>query len=90
MRRKLRGSDDGDRQMVQILAAVLSDGLSTVDAACAEALENGVHSAPVILNILARAKDNAAILPVFTPEALRLNLPPLANCHRYDQLRKAS
>jgi hypothetical protein len=28
IRRKLAGSDDGDRQMVKILAAVLTDGLS--------------------------------------------------------------
>jgi hypothetical protein len=76
--------------MVQILSAVLSDGLSAVDAACAEAIEQGALSAPVILNILARTKDGVPILPIFTPEALRLNLPPLADCHRYDQLRKAS
>jgi hypothetical protein len=30
VRRKLRGSDDGDRQMVAILAAVLEDGLAAV------------------------------------------------------------
>jgi len=32
VRRKLAGSNDGDRQMVKILAAVLSDGLSEIDA----------------------------------------------------------
>jgi hypothetical protein len=49
VRRKLAGSDDGDRQMVKILAAVLSDGLpAVVEAACAEALAEGVHSADVI------------------------------------------
>jgi transposase len=90
VRRKLRGSDDGDRQMVQILSAVLSDGLPAVDAACAEAIDQGVTSTPVILNILARTKDSAPILPVFTPEALRLTMPPTADCSRYDQLRKAS
>ena len=31
MRRKLAGSDDGDRQMVKILAAVLTDGLAAVE-----------------------------------------------------------
>src|SRR5215208_3070354 len=31
VRRKLRGSDDGDRQMVKILSAVLSDGLAAVE-----------------------------------------------------------
>ena len=38
VRRKLRGFDDGDRQMVKILSAVLSDGLAAVEAACAAAL----------------------------------------------------
>jgi transposase len=38
MRRKLQGSDDGDRQMVKVLSAVLTDGLAAVEAACAEAL----------------------------------------------------
>jgi hypothetical protein len=45
VRRRLKGSDDGDRQMVKILAAALSDGLAAVEAACAEALADGVHSA---------------------------------------------
>jgi hypothetical protein len=35
VRRKLAGSDDGDRQMVAILAAALTDGLRAVEAACA-------------------------------------------------------
>ena len=47
VRRKLAGADDGDRQMVDILTAVLSDGLPAVEAACAEALREGVHSADV-------------------------------------------
>ena len=56
IRRKLAGSDDGDRQMVKILAAVLTDGLPAVEAACAQALAEGVHSADVVLNILARRR----------------------------------
>src|SRR3954449_2414777 len=50
-RRKLAGSADGDRQMVRILAAVLSDGLGAVEAACVEALREGGPSADVVLNI---------------------------------------
>jgi len=42
--------------MVDILGAVLTDGLDAVEAACAEALADGVHSADVILNILARRR----------------------------------
>jgi hypothetical protein len=41
VRRKLRTAPDGDRQMVDILGAVLSDGLPAVEAACAEALGRG-------------------------------------------------
>ena len=87
VRRKLAGSDDGDRQMVAILAAVLTDGLPAVDAACAEALENGVHSADVILNILARRRDPEPSAIIATPQALRLRHAPIADCARYDQLR---
>ena len=57
VRRKLAGAGDGDRQMVDILTAVLSDGLPAVEAACAEALREGVHSADVVLNILARQRE---------------------------------
>jgi transposase len=89
VRRKLKGSNDGDRQMVAILSAVLADGLSCVEAACAEALEHGVHSADVILNILARKRDPAPAATIMTPEALRLRHAPVADCGRYDGLRRA-
>ena len=88
VRRKLAGVDDGDRQMVTILAAVLSDGLSAVEAACAAALRENVHSADVILNILARRREPAAPLSIVTPEALRLRVEPAADCTRYDRLRR--
>ncbi len=51
VRRKLAVADDGNRQMVDILTAVLTDGLPAVEAACAEAIDHGVHSADVVLNI---------------------------------------
>jgi len=54
VQRKLARVPNGDRQMVDILGAVLIDGLEAVEAACSEALGEGVHSADVILNILAR------------------------------------
>jgi hypothetical protein len=90
VRRKLRGSDDGDRQMVKVLSAVLSDGLVAVEAACTEALAGGVHSADVILNILARQRDTGPAATILTPDALRLRHAPIADCARYDSLRKAS
>jgi transposase len=89
VRRKLAAADDGDRQMVDILAAVLSDGLPAVELACCEALRNGVHAASVILNILARRRQPAAPITIMTPDALRLRHEPTADCARYDSLRRA-
>jgi hypothetical protein len=89
IRRKLSASDDGDRQFVKILAAVLTDGLSAVEAACAQALAEGVHSADVVLNILARQNDPGPAPPIHTPAALRLHHAPVADCARYDSLRSA-
>ncbi|NLA35239.1 MAG: transposase family protein, partial [Actinobacteria bacterium] len=89
VRRKLAAVQDGDRQMVEILTAVLSDGLSAVEAACADALRQGVHSADVIINILARRREPAAAITIMTPDALRLHHEPAADCARYDSLRRA-
>ena len=90
LRRKLQGSDDGDRQMVKVLSAVLTDGLAAVEAACAEALADGVHSADVVLNILSRRRDPDPAITILTPDALRLQHLPIADCARYDSLRRAS
>lgn len=90
IRRKLCGVPDGDRQMVKILGAVLGDGLEAVESACAEALADGVHSADVVLNILARRREPEPPGPIMTPEALRLAHEPAADCGRYDNLRRAA
>jgi transposase len=90
VRRKLKAVPDGDRQMVEVLSAVLTDGLAAVEAACAEALREGVHSADVILNILARQRDPGPPVTIMTPEALKLRHEPVADCARYDSLRRAS
>ena len=89
VRRKLAGAPGGDRQMVDILSTVLSDGLPAVEAACSEALREGVHSADVILNILARRREPAMAMPILTPEGLQLRHEPHADCARYDRLRRA-
>ena len=88
IRRKLAGSADGDRQMVRILATVLSDGLTAVEAACAEALREATHSADVVINILARHREPAPPMTILTPDALRLTHAPVADCARYDSLRR--
>ena len=88
VRRKLAGADEGNRQMVDILTAVLTDGLPAVEAACAEATAQGVHSADVVLNILARHRNPGPPATVLTPAALTLRHAPIADCARYDNLRR--
>jgi len=88
VRRKLAGADDGNRQMVDILTAVLTDGLPAVEAACAEALGQGVHSADIVLNILARQRTTGPPATILTPAALALRHAPIADCARYDNLRR--
>ena len=88
VQRKLERQPGGDRQMVEILSAVLSDGIGAVEAACAEALSHNVHSAGVVLNILARHREPPLPLTITTPNALRLACEPAADCDRYDSLRR--
>src|SRR6202165_810151 len=88
VRRKLTSADDGNRQMVDILNAVLTDGLPAVEAACAEAIVQGVHSADVVLNILARQRDPGPPATIITQAALTLRHAPIADCARYDNLRR--
>jgi len=88
IRRKLADADDGNRQMVDILTAVMTDGLPAVEAACAEAIAQGVHSADVVLNILARQRNPDPPPAILTPAALRLRHAPIADCARYDNLRR--
>src|SRR5260370_20883627 len=86
VRRKLAGAHDGNRQMVDILTAVLTDGLLAVEVACTEAIAHGVHSADVVLNILARQRDPGPPATILTPAPLTPPIPPLAPCSRYDHL----
>ena len=88
VRRKLATADDGNRQMVDILTAVLTDGLPAVEAACGEAIAHGVHSADVVLNILTRQRNPAPLVTILTPAALTLRHAPIADCARYDNLRR--
>jgi transposase len=90
IRRKLAGANDGNRQMVDVLTAVITDGLPAVEAACAEAIAQGVHSADVVLNILARQRNPDPPVTIMTPAALTLHHAPIADCARYDNLRRTN
>jgi hypothetical protein len=83
--------------MVQILSMIPIDGLDAVDAACAEALSEGVPAASVVINILARHREPPPPLAIDTPAAsrwkracgtTRLACEPVADCKRYDSLRR--
>lgn len=88
VRRRLAAHGDGDRQMVGILAAVTTDGLEAVEAACTEALAGGPVSRDVVLNILTRQRQPAPPANITTPDALQLRHEPVADCARYDSLRR--
>ena len=59
-------------------------------ALSAAAIAHSVHSADVVLNILARHRDPEPAATILTPDALRLRHAPIADCARYDRLRRAS
>ena len=72
---------------MRVLAAVLDDGLEAVDEAVREALDAGLSSDDLILNILARRREPPRPAGITTSEALQLRHPPIADCARYDRLR---
>jgi hypothetical protein len=43
---------------------------------------------PIVLNILARQRDPAPPANILTPDALTLRHAPIADCARYDNLRR--
>jgi transposase len=87
VRHLLAGHADGDRQFVKILTAVPDAGLDAVEAACSAALSDGLFSADVVLNWLARQHEDAPPEPILTPASLTLGIEPIADCARYDALR---
>ena len=90
VRAKLTQHVDGDRQFVKVLGAVLDHGLTAVEIACAEALEAGLAAGDVILTILARRRQPPPPPSITTPDALRLNIEPVADCGRYDSIRRVA
>ncbi len=88
VRQMLKSVPDGDRQMVKILSAALTDGIPAVEAACTEALEAGLCSSDVVLNALSRQRQPSPPPPIVVPDALTLRQQPVADCARYDILRR--
>ena len=69
-------------------SAVQTDGVKAVEAVCTEALSHNVHSTGVVLTILARHREPPQPLTITTPGALRLSCEPIADCNRYESLRR--
>ena len=87
LRSRLKGSNDGDRQMVKILTAATIDGLDALEVAASGALAQGVTSADVVLNILARSRSAPMEPTIEAPVHLKLSIEPEADPGRYDALR---
>ena len=79
---------DWDRQYVGILQTVPLYGREAVEAACSKALNAGVFSKEVVLNLLNRGQEDADAEPIEPPGHLILKQPPVADCQRYDRLRQ--
>lgn len=85
VREQLMKTAQGDRAFVQILQAIRDHGLEPVSVACTLVLEQGVVSAPIILNHLSRLISPVrSVAQVAT--TLGLSVLPTANCQRYDSL----
>ena len=78
----------GDRQFVDILFAARLHGVEATDKVCRKALQQGIIQSEVILNLLTRELEDPPIDPVCPPDHLRLKVEPVADCERYDTLRK--
>jgi hypothetical protein len=84
---KLLKRPGGDREMVEILALVLLHDERMVLMAVDLALDAGAASKQTVLNILSRLLDSPPLPPLQAPQAFALEVEPLANVDRYDQLR---
>ncbi len=78
----------GDRIFVDILRAAQQYGLEGADSAWRKALSQGTRQGEGILNIIARQGEPEAPETITPTEKLLLREEPLADCGRYDRLRK--
>lgn len=78
----------GDREFVDILCAARKHGLELAEKACAKALTEGTIRGEIILNIIARELDPHPVDSAVVPVSLVLTIEPVADCSRYDSLRK--
>ncbi|QBQ01355.1 IS21-like element ISYen2A family transposase (plasmid) [Yersinia enterocolitica subsp. palearctica] len=76
----------GDRAMVQLLSLLADYGEDLGVTAAAIALDEGVPTVEAVLNIIHRLTE--PVIPTFKINDIPLNIPPQANCQRYNTLLK--
>jgi transposase len=84
----LSNRSGGNKEFVDILCAARRHGLELAEKACAKALAEGTIRGEIILNIIARDLDPHPVEPATVPTSLILTIEPIADCSRYDYLRK--
>ncbi len=85
---KILRQTGGDRSFVNILHAVNIHGMDIVESACQKALSQRTIQGEIILNLIARAVSLPAPALITPPAKLQLREEPIADCARYDELRK--
>lgn len=77
----------GDRAFVELLLATREVGLEVLSVACELTLECGIITAAVVMNELRRLTAPPQPSEISLPDQLILQVEPLADCSRYDNLR---
>jgi hypothetical protein len=88
LQRELSQRPSGNRLMAEVLAHVPVQGLESVVTAVQGCLTTGYTSIEQIRHMLAhwQERDKSELPEIDTPEALKLNVSPIADTGRYDQL----
>jgi len=76
----------GDRDFVNLLLLIQDRGIELVTAACELAVEAKTMQLSAIINLINRLTEIESPTRLDLPKYPRLQTPPEANCHRYDQL----
>lgn len=93
MRDRILKQDKGDRAFVDLLLMTRElgeGGLDALEVACDLTLQTGVISAAIVLNEMRRLTEDAKpkALDESTTSLPALAVEPLADCSRYDDLRR--
>lgn len=90
MRDHILKQPKGDRAFVELLLMAREAGLEALQVACELVLDGTVVTASVVMNETRRLLAPMPPMALSVPEMLKLELEPLADCGRHDDLRGAS